>query len=179
MEVTELIAALRSGDLEAQIQALQRASEISQALTTEAVNVLVASTARLPIAEQLLRFGIIMRPLLEELLTKPVDDEAKTHASAVLFELGSRAGLGHLRSVLEKEGKDSLIAANYLGKAHDAEAHRYIERILRRLDVRTDPYTASALITDLKRTGGIPEDLREKLLQELPVAWRPMLEETE
>lgn len=157
-----------------QIPALVQASEIAQTLTSEAVSALFNSTAKVPVAEGLLRFGVIVRPLLEELLTTPADDETKTHAAAVLFDLGSKAGLPHLEFVLES-GKDFLIAANYLAKAHVSEAANAIERILRKWDVRADPYTANALIDDLRRLRGVPDDLKQKLMQEYPVAMRPAL----
>ncbi len=175
MDLAEIITALRSGDPQFQIPALVQASEIAQILTGEAVSALFHSTAKVPVAEGLLRFGVIVRPLLEELLTRPVDDETKTHAAAVLFDLGSRAGLPHLKFVLESGGKDFLIAANYLAKAHVSEAADAIERTLRKWDVPGDTYTANTLIDALKRLRRVPEDLKQKLLQEYPVAMRPAL----
>ncbi len=175
MDLAEIITALRSGDPQLQIPALVQASEIAQTLTSEAVSALFNSTAKVPVAEGLLRFGVIVRPLLEELLTTPADDETKTYAAAVLFDLGSKAGLPHLEFVLESGGKDFLIAANYLAKAHVSEAANAIERILRKWDVRADPYTANALIDDLKQLSRVPDDLKQKLLQEYPVAMKPAL----
>jgi len=175
VDLTKIVTALRSGDPQLQIPALAQASEIARTLTSEAVSALVNATAKVPVAESLLHFGVIVRPLLEELLRTPVDDETKTHAAAVLFELGSRAGLPHLKFVLESGGKDFVIAANYLAKAHVSEAADDIERILRKWDVRTDPYTANALIEDLRRLSRVPEDLKQKLMQEYPVAMRPAL----
>jgi|SRR5579862_1468889 len=198
MELSEIVEGLKSTDLLRQIPALEEAAETAKTLAAEAVEALVVAEFKVPLAERMARFGIIIKPLLEDLLTKPVDDETKMHAAAVLFELGSRAGLQtllsilhaavarvelepgaepqHVMSLLRKEHKEFLGAILYLGRAHVSEAHDDIERILRKWDVRADPYMAATLVSAMMRTGAAAEDLKRKLLEEFPPAWRQQME---
>jgi hypothetical protein len=183
MDVPEIIAALKSGDLARQGPAAREAAEIVKALTSECINAFLSASYRGPIADGLQQFGVVMQPLLTELLIEPLDDEAKNTAAALLFAVGSEAGLPYLLSDLNRFGpadvvgqsRPFILAAVVLGKAGVAEAAGPVERALRGWDVRSDPYMAATLIDVLNKLGGVPDDLRRKLEADWPVEMRPGL----
>jgi hypothetical protein len=175
MELSEILAGLRSEDVLLQVSALTAASELVRQLTGEAIDLFLRTDFRHPIAETLLKFGGVMKPPLEDVLTRPVDDDAKATAAALLFELGSMAGIPYLKSLLDAGKVPRGLAALYLGKAHVSDAAGSVERALRQWDVRSDPYGAGTLIDALMTLGSIPSDLRQHLLEEWPEQMKPAL----
>ena len=169
-DLDSLMLDLRSGDLGVQASAFERASKVVQSLLSEIVNAFVASDARFPLAERLVQFGPAIRPFLEDLLRKPLDDEAKTYASAVLLQLGSKTGVPELIKILEKGTGLVAPAAIALSNANVIEAKDAIERALRQWDVGADPYIGFTLINALKSFEPLPEDLKRKLVLDCPRA---------
>lgn len=171
-DLAKLILDLRSGNLSVQASAFERASKSIQTLLSEVVNAFIASDGRFPLAERLVQFGPAIRPLLEDLLKRPLDDEAKTYTAAVLLQLGSRTGVPGLIEILEKGTGLVAPAAIALRKANVIEAKDAIERALRQWDIGADPYIGLTLIDALRSFGSLPEDLKRKLVLECPQAMK-------
>lgn len=139
MDEAQIIEALRSGDLDRQAIALDEAARMAEALMAESIRAFVDAEARFAIAARLFKFGPTIIPMLEDLLSKPIADDARNHAAALLLELGSKAGVPHLLSILEDNRQSSPMAALVLGKAGIREAAPLIRRVLEKWDCATDP----------------------------------------
>ena len=112
---------------------------MAEALMAESIRAFVDAEARFAIAARLFKFGPTIIPMLEDLLSKPIADDARNHAAALLLELGSKAGVPHLLSILEDNRQSSPMAALVLGKAGIREAAPLIRRVLEKWDCATDP----------------------------------------
>jgi hypothetical protein len=176
MDEAQIIEALRSGDLDRRVIALDEAARMTGALMAESIRAFVESEARFPIAARLFKFGPAIIPMLEDLLNQPIVDDARNHTAALLLELGSKAGVPHLLSILENNRHSSPMAALVLGKAGIREAAPFICRVLEKWDCAADPYTAATFVDALKKVDAIPDLLKESLRRKWPATMAPALE---
>jgi len=177
MDEAQIIEALRSGDLDRQAVALDEAARITEALTAESIRAFVDSEARFPIAARLFKFGPSIIPTLENLLNQPIVEDARDHAATLLLELGSKAGVPHLLSILKDNRQSSPMAALVLGKARIREAAPLIRGVLEKWDCAADPYTAATFVGALKKVDRIPRSLKASLRRRWPTSMKRGLEE--
>jgi hypothetical protein len=168
MEDVQIIADLRSGDLELQAVAVDEAVRVVKTLMSESVRTLVLADSPFAVASKLLQFGPLIIPMLEDVLEEPMRDDARNHVAALLLELGSAAGVAHLLSLLEHRDQNAVMAALVLGKARVREAAQLIRGVLENWDCASDPYSAATLIDALKRLDAISDSLRESIRQRWP-----------
>jgi hypothetical protein len=176
VDESQIIEALQSGDLERQAPALDEAARIVKALMAESIRAFLGAEIRFPIAAQLFKFGPCIVPMLEELLGQPMEEDARNHASALLLELGSKAGVPHLLSILQQRRESSPMAALVLGKARIREAAPLIRDVLETWDCAADPYTGATFVDALKKVDSIPDSLKESLRLKWPTTMAPALE---
>jgi len=137
---------------------------------------LAESETLYPIAAKIFKFGPLVNPMLEDLLTQPLSGQARDHTATLLLELGSKAGVPHLLSVLENHGQNSPMAALVLGKARIREAAPLVRDLLEGWDCGSDPYTANTFILALKKLNGLDDALKQTLRQKWPIVMKAGLE---
>jgi hypothetical protein len=178
MDLKDIVADIQSGDLHRQGPALREAGNVIQLLASEAVNALVASpsSSRLAVASEISRFGDVVVPLLDALMTEEHEADVKIFAGTLLLHFGSRSPVEYLLSALNRRDEPTLIIATALSKAGVQEAAGPIEEMLRALDLRSDVHTAAGLIADLKNLNiEMPPDLRAKIASEASGEYRTAL----
>jgi hypothetical protein len=177
MDDAQIIADLRSGNIERQAAALDEAARAVRALLSEAVRTLITAESPFAAASKLIGFGPPIVSVLEDALREPMSENTRNHVAALLVELGSTAGVPHLLSVLEQHNENFVMAALVLGKARVKEAAPLIQEVVERWDYDADPYSAGTLIEALKKLDALPGSLKNALRQRWPRHMNSGLEE--
>lgn len=177
MDDAQIIADLRSGNIERQMAALEEGARAIGALLSEAVRTLTTTEAPFAVASRLIGFGPPIVPVLEDALRQPMDESNRNHVAALLVELGSTAGVPHLLSVLEQHDESFVMAALVLGKAGVKQAAPLIREAVEQWDCNADPYSAATLIEALRRLDALPESLKESICHRWPRHMNAMLGE--
>jgi HEAT repeat protein len=105
---------------------------------------------------------------LNNCFLKALNQDVRNHTATLLLELGSRAGLPHLFSMLKRPDGAPLMAALVLGKAGIKEAAPMIREVLDKWNCIEDPYGASTLIGALRKLGAVDDGLREAIRTRWP-----------
>ena len=109
-------------------------------------------------------------------MTQEHEAEIKIHAGSLLLHLGSRTPVEYLLSALRRRDEPTLLIASALSKAGVQEASGMIEEMLRSVDLRSDVFTAAALIADLKKLAlPMPADLRARIASQSGDPYRAAL----
>lgn len=173
MDQAKIVSALKSNNLEENLDALDESARVVQILLAESIDCFVNSPYRIPIADRLVRFGPTIVTPLERLFDKPLDQEAHHQIALILLHLGSKAAIRYLLSQLENRGPTAVSAAIALSNANVSEAAPGIRALLEQWSADSDPYAAASLISALKRFGNLPESLKNELRR----AWPPRMKQ--
>jgi hypothetical protein len=170
-DIDRITAGLRSKEPQDQVEALELAEALLEQIVQAAVEALERGPNRFLVAERLHWLGSLCRAPLEKLLYTGQSDEAKTLASLVLLQLGSRSGVEVLLRVISLGSEYSGLAASFLAEERVREASGVILERLNTVPLgRIDEI--SSLILALRDLGDdLPASLVERF-QDPGVAWQ-------
>jgi hypothetical protein len=176
MTESEIIEALRSGEIQRQMAAMDEAARTIRSLMAESVRAFSEAKDPYTFAERLYKFGPSIIPTLEVLLHGYAEQGVKDLSAAVIVKLGGRTGVSRLLEVIAERRPYFPMTALILAEAQVHEAAFSIQQILEDWDCAADPYSAATMVDALKKLNALGDPLRQSLQHRWPPAMRSGLE---
>lgn len=162
---------LDSQQVELQIPAIEETANIVDALAKKAVAALENTPNRFLVAERLNRFGSIIIPHLEKLLSQSSNSEVKILASLVLFQQNSKIGIPILLNAVRDDDEYAILAARHLAQAGIQDAVKPICDRLGNSSLEEVDLIVSLLDSLEKLNARFPQNLLQRFSSE-NVPWQ-------
>jgi len=158
-DLKSVITDLESDSTEAQVLAIEAATEIVNNLVEKALETFQRSPDRLFIAERLANFGVAIVAPLEKLTNDSNNLEVIILASLVLLQLGSKVGVRKLLDAFLESDDYACLIARHMVKANiDGFGDNIVTR-LRLCEIEQDKFIV-CLLEELKKLNyDLPSDL--------------------